>query len=992
MDKHILGALVILTAAAGIVLLTLTGTRSAIWAQHQDEQQRVAVTVAKQAFSFEEQIARQVLALDQTLRILVRAWEHDPRSFDLQAWHDETLALAGVSRDMMLVDENGIVRQSTIPEAIGSNVGDEDYFRRARQHGTGGDRAFIGNATIGPVMRQWHLNVARWLHHPDGSFAGVLMADYRLSAITSLLRQADMGAGGMLALVGLTDGRLRAQAGPGATEPDTSIADTPMFAAIRAGDGIWIGRSAPDTTTRIHAFRRVPDRDLVVVAAMDRDEAMAPADRWAFQAKMVAGCITALLALMTLLLLRGVVQARRREVAFARDRTVLAMANAQLEVAKAYADAKTAQLEATLAGMSDGVSMIDGHLCLVEWNASFPELAGIPPDLLRVGLPMEEILHAQARLGQFGPVDPEAEVARRMAALRAGQTLGTTDRRRPDGRTVELRRNRLPDGGFVTLYADITERKRAEEALREARALAETANQAKSRFVAIVSHEIRTPLNALLNSLRLLAGSVTGTSQRRLVDTAQQSGDALLALINDILDMSSMEAGQLALRPSVFALRPLLDSAIEMFQPLAAGRTIHLLSDVAPDVPAELFTDPGRLRQVLLNLLSNAVKFGRPGEVTLRVRRSDADRDGPATLHLSVRDHGPIIPADERARLFRPFSRLDRPDSDEPLGTGLGLAICHHLIGLMSGEIGCTPWQDADGSTGNAFWIRLPIPPLPSQPHVNAPAADPAHGGVLPRTRILLVEDVAANQMVTATLLRREGHMVDVASDGQAAIQAIGHTPYDLVFMDVFMPGLSGLETTQRIRAMRGPAAALPILALTANVSPEDRTIVRQAGMDGLLRKPVAPHEMLRAIGQHVWRGAPDRGDAVETAPAAAGSDETAPVLAADRIEELRANLPADTLRMMIEECLADLERRLPVLRRALQAGRMAEVAAQAHAMTGMAAGYGMAALETKLRALMAAPATGMGSPDALAAELETTLQATTWALRAAAQKEMALY
>src|SRR6185312_14025634 len=309
--------------------------------------------------------------------------------------------------------------------------------------------------------------------------------------------------------------------------------------------------------------------------------------------------------------------ARKRVAALAEGQAVLAAANAQLEVARAEATAKTEQLEVTLAGMADGVSMLDAHLCLVEWNARFPEIAGIPGDILRVGQPMEQILRAQAIAGQFGDVDVEAEIERRMAILRTGRA-GTTERATPDGRFLQLRRNRLPDGGFVTLYSDITEHKLTEQALREARAAADTANAAKSRFVAIVSHEIRTPLNALLNTMRLLADSDLAAPQRSLVDMARQSGDALYGLINDILEMSRMEAGQLTLRPSRFALRPVLTSATDMFQAQAQQRGIGFRIDIADDVPEELLTDPGRVRQILLNLLSNAVKFSAPGTVLLK--------------------------------------------------------------------------------------------------------------------------------------------------------------------------------------------------------------------------------------------------------------------------------------------------------------------------------------------------------------------------------------
>ena len=292
---------------------------------------------------------------------------------------------------------------------------------------------------------------------------------------------------------------------------------------------------------------------------------------------------------------------------------MLASANTELELAKARADDKTMQLEATLAGMSDGVAMVDGDLRLVEWNPRFPEVAGVPSSILRVGLPMEDIMRAQAEAGVFGEVDIEAEVARRVGALRAGRlcrhrrTLATG--RQGDGAAAQpAARRRLRHALHRHHRAPQTV-----SALREANALAEAATRAMSRFVAIVSHEIRTPLNALLNSLSLLADSGMAATQQVLLDMARQSGDALLALINDVLEMSRMEVGQLALRPSLFALRPLIESTIEMFGAQAAERRIALRLSIGQGVPDELYEDPGRLRQVLINLLSNAVKFADAG-------------------------------------------------------------------------------------------------------------------------------------------------------------------------------------------------------------------------------------------------------------------------------------------------------------------------------------------------------------------------------------------
>ncbi|HEY3848304.1 MAG TPA: PAS-domain containing protein [Acetobacteraceae bacterium] len=1010
--RNIFRATAILLPAFGLVAITWFGTLSAIHAQREEATARIVAQVTNQANSFQQEIHQQILDLDQTLRILVGVWETDPAKFDLSAWRDRAVALSDFSHDLLLADNHGVIVQATMPRAIGTNVSDRDYFVDALQHAEIRNHAYLGAATTDRILHQWHMNVARGLRNADGSFGGVIVADWRVSAIDDLFRAADLGSHPLMELVGLDDGRLRAVAGPvtgapdarapdagtpkagspdaGAPDagvPDESIADSQMFAMLRASaDGVWIGRSSLGGVLRLHVFRRIAGPPLAVVVGVDLDEALAPSYAWESQARLFAGCISSLILIMGGMLLIGSAQWRQRQASLTYDRSMIAAANSQLEVAKAHADAKTAQLEATLDGMSDGVAMMDSRLFLAEWNRQFPDIAGVPPQVLRVGLPMEDILRAQVKTGQFGPVDMETEVARRMALLREDGLGGSIERTRPDGHTIELRRNPLPDGGFVTLYTDVTARKQVENALRDARAIAEAATEAKSRFVAIVSHEIRTPLNALLATLTLLHDAGLPPAQQALLDMSRQSGDALLGLINDILEMSRMEAGQLSLRPSVFALRGLLDGAIEIFRPQAAERGIVLRLAASPALPHELYADPGRLRQVLINLLSNAVKFGQPGAVGL-LADQEQDANGRPVLHLAVRDRGPVIEQAGRERLFRPFSRLEgsNPGAVEQIGSGLGLAICRQLVSLMGGEIGCEPWMADDGQAGNEFWMRLPIATLPGVQQQPSGAEVPVRR-ILPRTRILLVDDILTNQLVTGTLLRREGHLVDIATNGAEALKAVADVPYDLVFMDVFMPGMSGFDVARQIRAMPGPAGTVPIVALTANVSPDDQALCREAGMNRSLGKPVALPDLVQALAELVWRGLPERTVSMRVA---APRPRNA-VLSAERIRELRSSLPGEMLGGMVEECLVDLQARLPDLRRAMQAGSSDEVAVQAHAMVGMAAGYGMAALEARLRALMlAARGSDTARAAVLAVELDVELSMAADALREALAIEM---
>ena len=987
--SQVTGLIGILAATLMLIALTWIGTISATRSQRVEADAHVAANVANQALLFKVQVQRDLLEVDQSLRVLGHAWEKDPVNFRLLAWRSQLVLLNSISPDIFITDERGIVRDSTVPEAVGSNASDRDYFRALAERIFDDGKMFIGPSTMGMRAREWHMNLARPLHHTDGSFAGVIIAGLRLDAIGNFYQMANIGTHGIVALVEMGAGKVRIAVGANPVDPGSSIADTDMFKAMRADtDGVWFGRSALDGIERVHGFQPLAGTDLAVVVAIDRSEAMHATDAWETAAYFFAGGITILLLSLALLLIRASHAARRREEMLSHDRAMLAGANSELEFAKARADGKTAQLEATLAGITDGVSMVDGDLRLVEWNPRFPDIVGVPASMLRVGLPMEDVLRAQAVAGQFGVVEIEAEVARRVNNLRSGNFAATTERTRPDGKIIELRRNRLPDGGLVTLYADITARKQAENALREANALAEAANKAMSRFVAIVSHEIRAPLNALLNSLALLADSGMAATQQVLLDMARQSGDALLALINDILEMSRMEAGQLALRPSIFALRSLIEGVLEMFASQAAERRIALRLTISDAVPDEVYEDPGRLRQVLINLLSNAVKFAAPGEV--RVLADVEDIAGTTRLRLAVRDRGPVISAEGRARLFEPFSRLGEAGPMTPIGTGLGLAICRHMAVLMGGEIGCSVWMVGEREAGNEFCIDLPLNLLPVDASPGPPRADALPRWRLPRTRILLVEDIVANQLVTATQLRREGHLVDIASSGPEAISAAANRPYDMIFMDIFMPGMGGVETTRHIRAIGGLAAQTPIIALTANVNPEDEAMCAAAGMNGMLSKPVALQELLDVISHYVW---PYRSDPLpsEAAPAAVAVVESSSsaVLSATRLEELRATLPAETLASLVEDCLIELGKRLRSLQEALQQEGPQPIVAQAHAMAGMAAEYGMAVLENRLRALLRAVTDEPGAVAAIGEELDAEMVRAANALREALHIEM---
>jgi len=671
--------------------------------------------------------------------------------------------------------------------------------------------------------------------------------------------------------------------------------------------------------------------------------------------------------------------ASAREDRLAESRTVLEAAYTELARANASTEHKTAELEATLAGMSDGVMVLDPTLRLVQWNDRFSAYTGTPREVLEVGLPIEAVFRAQALAGEFGDADAEVEVRQRIEQLRAHIGVAVFEATRPNGRTLEMRRAALPDGGIVTLYIDVTARKQAEEAHAQARRLAEEAMEHKTRFVAIVSHEIRTPLNAVVNSLALLDRSNLTSAQHRLAETARQAGEALLDLVRDILDLTRAESGRLTLRPIAFEPRSMLDGVRDMFAAQAAARQVRLVVEVAPEVPQTLRADRGRLRQVVMNLVSNAAKFADPGVVTIAAAATVMA--GRPALLIGVRDQGPRIPEREGARLFQPFSRLENAHLGGASGTGLGLAICERLMRLMGGQIGLGPSPEG----GNEFWLTLPLEaadPLPP-PAPRAPVALPPR---VRRARVLLVEDLAPNQLIAATILRRDGHRVDIAGSGAEALARAQANPYDLVLMDLVMPGMTGYEAARLIRALPPPANAVPIVALTATTAPEDRARCLAAGMHDVLGKPIQPAELLAAVASVGGGGKPGAALlAVAAASPAAAPPAEAPVLDAARVDDLRRGLSIGTLAPLVEECLADIRQRLPLLQAALQGGEARAIEERAHALAGMAGNFGLSGLEARMRRIMAAARTrDLISARAAAEGVDTELVRASEAIRTA--------
>ena len=519
-----------------------------------------------------------------------------------------------------------------------------------------------------------------------------------------------------------------------------------------------------------------------------------------------------------------------------------------------------ALLRAVIGTAVDGIMVIDEEGMVRLYNAACVELFGYGPEDV-VGRNVSMLMPAHHRENHDGYLAAYKETGK-ARVIGIGREVTA---QRKDGSEFPI----LLSVGeawhndtrfFVGIVHDITEQKQSEERLRVAKEAAESASRAKSDFLAVMSHEVRTPLHGILATTSLLKRAQLSDTEHRYAQTIQNSGETLLDIVDSILDLARVEAGAMEVKRARFLPRELLDSVELLWESRVQEKGLDYFTRIDPGVPSVLIGDIDRIREILNNLVNNAVKFTEEGYVAVKLSYdapAENDEDRHARLRFEVSDSGVGIVPEDQARLFGRFEQGDTSLTRKHGGSGLGLAICKELAALLGGEIGVS----SRPGKGSRFWFSvscwvpketgLPIPAgrlFSSEPMM---ISDVVMTDVAP-INVLVAEDCATNQMIIRDILEYNGHSVDIVPNGREAIDAALSGKYQLIFMDVRMPDVDGLQATTKIRQAMNGAPRVPIVALTAHAMSGDRDQCLAAGMDDYISKPFTIAQITEVIAKHV--------------------------------------------------------------------------------------------------------------------------------------------
>jgi len=498
----------------------------------------------------------------------------------------------------------------------------------------------------------------------------------------------------------------------------------------------------------------------------------------------------------------------------------------------------SSRLFQALESISEGFCLYDAKGFFVLANSKYRQMFSRIETYLRPGVHYEEVLRIAAEKGIF----PEAEgrihdwVRENMYQWH-NRSKVSYEQRLDNGRWLQISKYRTQNGEIVDIYTDITTRKAGEEELRKAKETAEAATQAKSEFLANMSHEIRTPMNAILGFTEILNSKISDDQQKHYLSSISSSGKTLLQLINDILDLSKIESGQMDIQYKAVNLRAILNEVKQLFLFKVQEKTLGFEMEMDPDLPSIVIIDEVRIKQILLNLVGNAVKFTSRGYIKVSVKKVSANEDQHSLeLIFSVEDTGIGVPLDQQKRIFDVFKQQEGQSPFSYGGTGLGLTITKRLVEMMGGDIKVESIPEK-GSTFHVVLKNIPIAASAGAPYIYPKAMET--GVQFDPATIMIIDDVESARSLLKGFLEYPGFAIIEAENGKEAVDKVVRFHPDLILMDMRMPVMDGYEAVKRIRRLSANIKGTPVIAVTASAMKEEEQMAKEAGCDGFLSKPV---------------------------------------------------------------------------------------------------------------------------------------------------------
>lgn len=605
----------------------------------------------------------------------------------------------------------------------------------------------------------------------------------------------------------------------------------------------------------------------------------------------------------------------------------------------------SARLEAMVSSTLDAVIVIEESGRVVEFNSAAEQIFGysreeaLTEDLVDLIIPQKYRKAHLAGMKRYQENGTRRVVGRGRVQLEAMRKNGEVFPCEFSIAEAHAGERRL----FVSFLRDISQQVQAEEELLRARDEALAGEKAKADLLAVMSHEMRTPLNGILGTIELMRDGQLDEQQRYMLRIMETSGKLLLHHVNDVLDISRLDAGPVQIAQMPFEIVPLLQEIVDSQQGLAQRNRDQLQIEIIGANDATVLGDQIKLRQILLNLTSNAIKFTHDGIVTLEAERILGSNE----FEFRIIDSGIGISEDNLARIFDDFVTVDTSYARVSGGTGLGLGIAKRLVEAMGGEMGA----ESEEGEGSVFWFRIPLPILSiNENHAPeaSPEASPKYRGQ--SLNILVVEDNQINRLVVQEMLSREGHTVTLAHDGIEGTECAAKERYDLILMDISMPRLDGVEASKRIRAMKGGSSKSRIIALTAHALPADIERFHEAGMDDALIKPITRQSLNAALAKQTRNTGQTE---VETKPTMTHPINTA------TLNELSTDLGAERTAGLVQSYIDESETMLNRIFSTMDSATTEVLVADIHKMAGSSAMFGAEQFAAKLRTLETLGKTG---------------------------------